>query len=1127
MRRCLNPKNPHINMGASVPTTSAAAAKHGATPVVVEQEAYFITDGEQQAQQEEQVTCQFCKYLLEDTVLGDCRVTRWIGSGAFGDVYEAEQLPPLSRRVAIKVMAIEHVSNGKAVELFAREVSAIAALDHPHILPVLRVGTIADGHPYLVMKYAAQGSLQKFLPDMSPPYSLLPTQVSTTSPGEEKLQDNQQTILAEDVAIQEEDATVVAEKPEDEDTIVELDTIVEGKPFVPPVDILISADGVNGDCGRDAAVSIGAVQDDVKMLMPGQLLSYVEDAASALQYAHEHGIIHLDVKPANLLLDGENRLMLADFGVSALLEGYTHASLHSYVGTPLYTAPEQWLEQPRAASDQYALAVTCYQLLTGHPPFTGNLYSIMHGHLQMPPPSLRQYQPTLAPAIEAVIVRALSKEPAERYEDMRAFASAYRTALATMQIVEAEQPSQPSPVSTGIVEASAERALTLVELQTRSLRTDFAEATTFPDKSVVERKNPPDVQTLSRSETMEQPGNVAAQIRISDQNGVKVQPHKNNRGRIIVLVALIVALITGGSFGAIRVINSCLLGICPTMVVSTTVVSIINDGTQQVIIHNTGSADLHWTASILNSATWLTLSPVTGTIAPGKAGTMTISTSSTGMLEGEHDAVVRLSGENGIEHDVTVTMMVARNLSGVTVKTSGTNFSLVQGVLQPQTQKITITNHSGKMLAWQAAYGESSWVLVTPAEGTLQNGASAALTVAVDTEGFSTTSYITSTAKLILTGQLAGSPTSGVLASIEFQLSVSQVPSSTTPIPTRQATPTAPAFTFPNFTAQAAVSNGAPSPLRSGHGMTWDEHDNLFFVFGGIDSNNALLGDLWSYSPTTGNWSQLSPNPGGSPTPGTCGSAPSARMNAALVWDSVDQQLLLYGGMDTSNHYFGDLWSYSPATRSWTLLKCNGNGPGARTTAAIWDGHEMLVLDGENKYGLLSDFWSYTPMVGASGKWQHLPSTPMAPRVFQTLVWDTTDSRLYAFGGLGSGGIQLADFWSYNANNGWSQVTPASTQNPLGRQQAMGTWDSKDNMLLLMGGYENGQGIPFWGLWAYDPRQNAWSLLTPLDGNGAHIIPGRTDAAMVWDATDQRAYIYAGASNGPSGSSLNDLWWIQ
>src|SRR5579872_101503 len=194
MKRCLNPKNPHNNVGATFSTAAVPAAKHDAAHVVVEQEGYAIAQGEQKDHQEpreQQVTCQFCKYLLEDTVLGDCRVTRWIGSGAFGDVYQAEQLPPLSRRVAIKVMAIEHVTDGKAVELFAREVGAIAALDHPHILPVLRVGTISDGHPYLVMKYAAQGSLQKFLPGMLPPFSILPTQASTSPLVEEKQQENQ------------------------------------------------------------------------------------------------------------------------------------------------------------------------------------------------------------------------------------------------------------------------------------------------------------------------------------------------------------------------------------------------------------------------------------------------------------------------------------------------------------------------------------------------------------------------------------------------------------------------------------------------------------------------------------------------------------------------------------------------------------------------------------------------------------------------------------------------------------------------------------------------------------------------------------------------------------------------
>src|SRR5579883_411641 len=153
MSRCLNPKKAHENRGVRAPSGG--------------------DDGEKP------VACQFCKYLLEGAMLGDCRVIRWIGSGAFGDVYEAEQIEPLNRRVAIKVMSIERVVDGESAEMFAREVSTIAALDHPNILPVLRVGRIDDGRSYLVMKYAAQGSLQQFCQTAQPAVSLIPTSTPT------------------------------------------------------------------------------------------------------------------------------------------------------------------------------------------------------------------------------------------------------------------------------------------------------------------------------------------------------------------------------------------------------------------------------------------------------------------------------------------------------------------------------------------------------------------------------------------------------------------------------------------------------------------------------------------------------------------------------------------------------------------------------------------------------------------------------------------------------------------------------------------------------------------------------------------------------------------------------------
>src|SRR5438128_4367614 len=375
MMYCLNPKKPHENQGltstsSSDPTVALSETTASKPPGIVE----------------EQVTCHYCKYLLQEALLGDCRVTRWVGSGAFGDVYEAEQLPPLNRRVAIKVMSLDRVADGGSAELFTREARAIAALDHPNILPVLRVGILEDGRSYLVMKYAANGSLQNYCQLTPQGLSILPTAAPDAS---EKDRISAQETMITDESLAEEE----------------------------------------GEQSDDTQVTAAPSSQEPAVLTPQQILPYVEGAAAALQYAHDHGVIHLDVKPANLLLDGENNLLLADFGVSAILDSYTHASLHCYVGTPVYTAPEQWLEQPRPASDQYALAITCYQLLTGRPPFTGNLYSIMHGHLQTPPTPLRDFNSFIPAQVEAVILRALAKDPTERYKDMLTFARAYRQSV--------------------------------------------------------------------------------------------------------------------------------------------------------------------------------------------------------------------------------------------------------------------------------------------------------------------------------------------------------------------------------------------------------------------------------------------------------------------------------------------------------------------------------------------------------------------------------------------------------------------------------------------------------------------------------------------------------------------------
>src|SRR5579883_329656 len=213
MLRCLNPKKAHENRGAP-----ARPVPSGPT--------IALSVASSSNEEEEQVACQYCKYLLEGAILGDCRILRWIGSGAFGDVYEAVQLPPLNRRVAIKVMAIERVMDGESAEMFAREVGTIAALDHPNILPVLRVGMIEDGRSYLVMKYAAQGSLQQFCQPVQPAISMLPTSNPAhiaEAPGDALLVASSETVSI---------AEVIEEQNAAQDSAVEEEQTVRRAPQV-------------------------------------------------------------------------------------------------------------------------------------------------------------------------------------------------------------------------------------------------------------------------------------------------------------------------------------------------------------------------------------------------------------------------------------------------------------------------------------------------------------------------------------------------------------------------------------------------------------------------------------------------------------------------------------------------------------------------------------------------------------------------------------------------------------------------------------------------------------------------------------------------------------------------------
>jgi serine/threonine-protein kinase len=168
-------------------------------------------------------------------------------------------------------------------------------------------------------------------------------------------------------------------------------------------------------------------------------IAYVRQAASALQYIHERGLVHRDIKPHNLLIGEQNELLLNDFGTSILSHSLNpiRGKLQDFEGTAPYAAPEQLQGKPIRRSDQYALAIMIYEWLTGDWPFNGSFYEITHQHLFVAPPPFKEKGIECPANIEQVIMRALEKEPAKRYPTIKRFAEelewAYKIAQARNQ----------------------------------------------------------------------------------------------------------------------------------------------------------------------------------------------------------------------------------------------------------------------------------------------------------------------------------------------------------------------------------------------------------------------------------------------------------------------------------------------------------------------------------------------------------------------------------------------------------------------------------------------------------------------------------------------------------------------
>lgn len=312
--------------------------------------------------------------------LGDCRIVREIGRGGMGVVFEARR-GTNDERVAVKWFPWHVTAMSHWRERFDHEARTVAAFQHPNIVPLLGTGE-ADGHPYYVMQFVDGISLDWILRRLNETDTLL---------FESEIERHRKTS----------DHAAPSEKPR----------------------------GASNPELKNAAAAIDKANAGSGLQLKGlrrnswRLFSRIAaHAGRALDYAHRQGVLHNDIKPANLLLDRAGKTWVADFGLARPLDPPDESAGRGLAGTLRYMAPERFSGWFDELSDLYSLGITLYELVTQQAAFEmTDRAALIQAITKIGPIPPRRINGEIPRDLETIILQAIRRDPDERYYSVEAF----------------------------------------------------------------------------------------------------------------------------------------------------------------------------------------------------------------------------------------------------------------------------------------------------------------------------------------------------------------------------------------------------------------------------------------------------------------------------------------------------------------------------------------------------------------------------------------------------------------------------------------------------------------------------------------------------------------------------------